>query len=327
MTQKRNDFPEVISSIRNIIKTNDRFLILTHEKPDGDAIGSQLALAIALQKMGKSVEAVSDEAPEQYRALPKFGILKPIEKYEPDRTPDICFVLDSSNLERVPKGIVPNETEIINIDHHADNSNFGKLNYVDSNSAATGILIYRLLTALEYKIDKDTASNLYAAVITDTGRFSFTNTNTEVFEVTADLIRCGASPAEMTNMLYKNYSFRRAVIFGKALQSIESHIDGRVVTMELSNDTIRGMDIKPSETDGLVEYLQGIKEQEAAFLLKEFSPGEVRVSLRSRGRINVMKIAEKYNGGGHLAASGCTMYMKLDEAKKMLVEECRLQLD
>lgn len=328
MTLKKADFDKSIAAICSLIAHNENFLILSHEKPDGDAIGSQLALLIALRKMGKNAVAVAESAPEQYRLLPQFEALVNTEEFTKIISPkDVCIVLDSSNLERIPIGTLPDGISIINIDHHADNALFGVVNYVNSNAAATGILVYRLLYNLGAEIDSDIAENLYAAIITDTGRFSFSNVNDEVFEVIAELVRLGASPVKMTNILYKNYSYRRAMVFGRALSSLQSHLGGKVVTMELPFSVIKELGIEHNETDGLVEYLQGIKEQEAAFLLKEFSPDKIRVSLRSRGKINVMSIAEKHNGGGHLAASGCTMKMPLEEAKRILVEECGSQLD
>jgi phosphoesterase RecJ-like protein len=327
MTLKKTDPEKAIVEICSCIKRNNTFLVLTHEKPDGDAIGSQLAMLIALRKMGKTAEGITEVAPEQYQGLPQFAILTSAEEYKMSVRPDVCIVLDSSNFARTPVDVLPEGICVINIDHHGDNALFGELNYVDQNAAATGILIYKLLSRLGVEFDEEIAENLFAAIITDTGRFGFTNTNAEVFDVMAGLVRHGASPVEMTNKLYKNYSYRRAVVFSKVLNSLESHINGKVVTMELPFAVVREMGIEQHETDGLVEYLQGIKEQEAAFLLKEFLPGKIRVSLRSRGKINVMMIAEKHDGGGHFAASGCTMKMPLEEAKKVLVEECRLQMD
>lgn len=315
-----------INKICNLIKDKRNFLILVHEKPDGDAIGCQLALLLALKALGKNADGIAETVPEQYRLLPGFEFLKTPEKYKKDQSVDVCFVLDSGNPSRTPGGLISESATIVNIDHHADNTMFGNINFVNSAAAAAGMLIFEILKSLDIQITPDMADCLYAAIITDTGRFGFSNTNTDVFKVMADLVELGASPVRITNMIYKNYSFRRAMIFGKALNTIESHLEGKVVTMELPYETVEAMSIEPHETDGLVEYLQGIKDQEVSFLMKEFSPAEVRVSLRSRGAVDVMKIAGKYNGGGHKVASGCTMKMSLKEAKNTLIEECRQQL-
>jgi phosphoesterase RecJ-like protein len=316
-----------INKICNLIKDKQDFLILVHEKPDGDAIGCLLALLLALKALEKNVTGIAETVPEQYRLLPGFEFLKTPEEYKKDDSVEICFILDSSNSSRTHSGLIPESTTIVNIDHHADNTMFGNINLVNSDAAAAGMLIFEILKGLDIQITSDITDNLYTAIITDTGRFGFSNTNADVFKVMADLVELGASPVRITNMIYKNYSFRRAMIFGKALNTIESHLEGKVVTMELPYETVEAMGIEPHETDGLVEYLQGIKDQDVSFLMKEFSPAEVRVSLRSRGTVDVMKIAGKYNGGGHKVASGCTMMMPLTEAKNTLIKECLLQLE
>jgi phosphoesterase RecJ-like protein len=326
MNLKKSDVDAAIDAVCKLIRDKDRFLVLTHEKPDGDAVGSQLALLIALRDLGKDAVGITDTVPEQYHLLPQFGILKSIDEFRETTSRDVCVILDSSNSSRTAPGLMPKGSVVINIDHHTDNNLFGNINLVNPEAAAAGILVYYVLKSLGLEISPDIADNLYAAIITDTGRFSFSNTDAEVFRIMADLVEMGASPVKITNLIYKNYSYRRALIFGKALNNIESHLDGKVISMELPNDLIKSLGIEPHETDGLVEYLQGIKDHEVSFLLKEFSPGEIRVSLRSRGSINVMKIAEKYNGGGHSAASGCTMKMPLQNAKRILIEEFRKQL-
>jgi phosphoesterase RecJ-like protein len=326
MSRKKTDPKAAVDAVCRLIREKDRFLVLTHEKPDGDAVGSQLALLIALRGLGKDAVGITDTVPEQYRFLPQFGILKSLDEYRGTDSREVCVILDSSNSSRTASGLIPEGVVIVNIDHHTDNNLFGDINLVNPDAAAAGILVYYVLKSLGSEISPDIADNLYAAIITDTGRFGFSNTDAEVFRVMADLVERGASPVKITNLIYKNYSYRRALIFGKALNNIESHLGGKVISMELPYDLAKSLGIGPHETDGLVEYLQGIKDHEASFLLKEFSQGEVRVSLRSRGRINVMEIAEKYNGGGHSAASGCTMMMPLQDAKKVLIEECRRQL-
>jgi phosphoesterase RecJ-like protein len=326
MNQKKTDTETAIDAVCKLIREKDQFLVITHEKPDGDAVGSQLALLIALWDLGKDAIGITDTVPEQYRLLPQFGILKSLDEYRVTTNREVCVILDSSNSLRTAPGLMPHSAVVVNIDHHADNHIFGDINLVKPDAAATGILVYYVLKSLSSEIGTDIADNLYAAIITDTGRFGFSNTDAEVFRVMADLVERGASPVKITNLIYKNYSYRRALIFGKALNNIESHLDGKVISMELPYDLVKSLGIEPHETDGLVEYLQGIKDHEVSFLLKEFSEGEIRVSLRSRGRINVMEIAEKYNGGGHSAASGCTIMIPLQDAKKVLIEECRRQL-
>jgi phosphoesterase RecJ-like protein len=326
MNPKKADVGLSIKAVCRLIKEKNNFLVLTHEKPDGDAVGSELALVIALRNLGKDAIGIIDTVPEQYRFLPQFGILKSMSECTGIGEREVCFVLDSSNASRTLRGLIPESAVIVNIDHHADNNLFGDFNLVNSNAAATGMLIYNVLKNLGIEIGPDIADNLYTAIITDTGRFGFSNTDAEVFRVMAELVEGGASPVRITNLIYKNYSYRRTLIFGKTLNTVESHLGGKVISMELPYDLVNSLGIQPHETDGLVEYLQGIKDSEASFLLKEFSQGEIRVSLRSRETINVMKIAEKYNGGGHTAASGCTMMMSLQDAKKILIEECRKQL-
>ncbi|MBN2134979.1 MAG: bifunctional oligoribonuclease/PAP phosphatase NrnA, partial [Acidobacteria bacterium] len=292
----------------------------THTKPDGDAVGSLLALHLALENTGKKVFSYTDTPPDTYRFLPGFEKLKNADEFE---TPgkNIVIILDSSNIDRCPVSNLENTEQIINIDHHLDNSGFGNINYIDSSASSTGILIYRLLTEMRLTITPDVAENLYTAIITDTGRFSFSNTDPETFCVIAELVKAGASPQKLTEHIYKNYSLKNARIFGKVLSSLEEHGNGRILTIELSYDTVQQMEIGEHETEGMMEYIQGIDGQEVSLFFKEFAKNVTRVSLRSRGRIDVQQVAEKHNGGGHKFAAGCTIEHTVAEAKSLLIKE------
>jgi phosphoesterase RecJ-like protein len=170
------------------------------------------------------------------------------------------------------------------------------------------------------------ASSLYVAIMTDTGRFSYSNTDADTFRIISDLVEAGANPVELTDQVYKEYSFRRATLFGKVLNSLESHRKGKIATIELPLDIVSALELKPHETDGFMDYIQGIRETDVSIFFKQFSPDAVKVSLRSRGKVDVRKIASHFDGGGHKFASGCTVYSDLEEAKKIIIKECVKQL-
>jgi len=312
--------------LKKILEENESFLILTHFKPDGDAVGSLLALYYVLHGLGKKVEAFTDEIPEMYANLEGIDFISSSRDFDGNKQYDVCFVLDSSNAERGLVNKLNNNTVIVNIDHHVDNSLFGDLNIVNSTAAATGSIIYKKFKELCIELTPAIASALYVAIMTDTGRFSYSNTDADTFSIISDLVEAGASPAELTDQVYKDYSFRRATLFGSVLNSLESHRKGKIATIELPFDTVRALEVKPYETDGFMDYIQGIREADVSIFFKQLSLDAVNVSLRSKGKVDVRKIASHFDGGGHKFASGCTVYSDLEDAKKLIIKECVKQL-
>jgi len=317
---------EMLSRIKQVITENESFLVATHTKPDGDGIGSQLAVVSALKKMGKGVVGVTDSIPEMYTFLNRDGFLLDIEQLPRSERTDVFIIVDSSNPDRCTLDNFPVNSLVINIDHHSDNTKFGDINYIDSNASSAGVLVYRLLRYMNINIDSIIADYLYTAILTDTGRFSFSNTDSESFHIAAHLVELGASPQELTYKIYKDYSFKRAEIFSNALVSLQSHLDGKVITLELSHRLIEDLNINRHETDGIIDYPQGIQGQEAVFFFKEFDIGEVKVSMRSKGIIDVQRIAAKFGGGGHPFASACSIQSSIREAKAAIIRECKKQL-
>ncbi len=321
------EWNEELKLLAKKIEEAERILILTHLKPDGDAVGSVLAVKHALEGRGKDVSVYADELPELYSWIDEAESFIPVEEFSTEEKFDLCFALDASNAERGIISDVAGSTFIVNIDHHKDNSHFGDLNFVDPDAAAAGAIVYRILRSLGFKITSEIASALYIALMTDTGRFSFSNTDAETFRIAAALIEAGADPQHLTDNIYKNFSFRRAELFGKVVNTLESHHDGAILSVELPYELVESKSIGQHETDGIIDFLQGVKGQEASLFFKQFYPDKVRVSLRSKGRINVQEVASRHNGGGHVFASGCTYEGGLASAKKDIIAACVEQLD
>jgi phosphoesterase RecJ-like protein len=315
----KNDFNENLSILNKTIEKNRTFVILSHTKPDGDAVGSELALCKHLKGRKKKVECFSDDIPKIYSFLDGIRKIKPLDNLPGEC--DICIILDSSNLERCAVEKLPNYNILVNIDHHRDNTYFGDINIIDPSAASTANILFRFFKHIKTDLNKSIAESLYAAIITDTGRFSYANTDLETFLIVADLVKHGASPQKITDKIYKNYSLRNAFIYSKVLSSLRSYNEGELLTIELPFEVIKREGIQSHETEGFMDYIQGIEGHEIALFFKEFEKDVVRISLRSKGRIDVQEIASQHNGGGHKFAAGCTINNDFEQAKKIIINE------
>ena len=294
------------------IKAANKILITAHVQPDGDAIGSTLALMQMIRSIGKSAQIfIDDTVRKNLHTLPHFEEIrrpKDGEKFDAD----LMIVLDTS-IDRIGGVNKLTDAPILNIDHHVTNKGGDFALYVETKAAATCEIIFKLAGELEVEITPEIATCLYTGLATDTGFFQFSNTRAETLAAASELIRCGVSPHFISEQLEKK-SLAEVRGLSAALNSLKMFYDDKVAGMILDHDTAKNFD----STEGFIDEIRVIETVDVAFLITEKAPNFCRVSMRSKG-VNVAQIADKLGGGGHIRAAGCTLKMPLDEAEKILV--------
>ncbi|HNX90632.1 MAG TPA: bifunctional oligoribonuclease/PAP phosphatase NrnA [Candidatus Omnitrophota bacterium] len=321
----KNNIKEMDRAIREI-KRRDNFLITAHVDPEGDSIGSQLAMFYILKKLKKHVIMVDqDHVPESLKFLASASEIR--TKFHGEIDPVTAVVLDCPVKERMGNVIdIFNRCEfVINIDHHISNRFFGDVNWVDSSSSSAGEMIYHLAKRMHIRFDKDTAEAVYAAIMTDTGMFNYENTKSDTHMVVADLIKTGVEPILMYKRLYECKSPDQLRLLGRVLSSLTIEECGLVSYISLTRATRKEMGLTNVPTDEFINFPRSVKGSEVAMFFNENATSEntVNVSFRSNGNIDVNAIATKFGGGGHKKASGCLMKGAFEEVKKKILTEVK----
>ncbi len=305
------------------IKASENIYIASHVQPDGDNIGSILALGMALKKIKEKVFILkSDDIPSDFLFLPNINI---IHDYDHDENIDLLITLDTSDENRLGKNkvLLEKAKTVINIDHHISNNNFGHINIVDSYAAATGELVYKLLDRLKISIDKEIASCLYTAISSDTGSFMYDNTTAETHEIAAKLIEFGIDKSNININLYQNRSIERTMLFIKALESLNLYFENKVAIVKVTQSMVEESNAKMEDTEGIVSFLREMAPVEVATILKEFDKEEIKVSMRSKRYVDVSSICADFGGGGHTRAAGCTINSSIGIAEELLLNELK----
>lgn len=292
------------------LRSGRRFLLTSHVNPDGDAIGSELGLARVLESLGK--EAVvwnRDPAPRVYDPLPGSAAIH-VGETPPRGFPDAfdaAIPLECPSLERCGLEEELEALPLLNIDHHLGNDGYGEIAWVDPSAPAVGAMVYRLARALGAEVDPETATALYLTLVTDTGGFRFPNATAEAFESAAALVREGAEPYRVAHWLFESQPEPAVRLLGEVLRTLELHRDGRIATVWLTRAMIESCGARPGDSEGLIDHPRSIAGVDAVALFRELEDGGVKVSLRSRGDIDVQAVARERGGGGHKNAAGCTI--------------------
>ena len=302
--------------ICRVFREKDRFLIACHENPEGDAIGSELALALALRKMGKTVTVLNaDPVPANLLFLPGADS---VVRAEDGSRYDVAVVVDCGSPDRT--GSVQAELRkpsiLVNIDHHRTNGCGGDFCLIDPEAAATGMLVYRVLEAMGAEIDYDVAVNIYVAVLTDTGSFHYSNTSPEAFHIAGEMVRRGIDPWDVAERVYESRSADRLRLLGRVLDSLEIRAGGRVAAITTMKKDLAEFSSTKDALEGFINYPRSVIGVEAAVSFREEGEREFRVSFRSKGRVDVSAVAQSFGGGGHKNAAGCTVRGSLSEVKE-----------
>jgi phosphoesterase RecJ-like protein len=307
---------EDILKIKDAINKSKDLTIVSHYHPDGDALGSQIALALGLKQLGIEVTMINkDPVPDTYRFLEKWQSIKPLDN-NIELTPVVIF-LDCATLERTgyPKEKLLNgNPQVINIDHHISNNKFGHLNWVEPNAAATAELVYDLLGLLQVKIDKDIATALYTGISTDTGSFLYENTTATTHLVVSDLINRGADLNLLRLNYYENISLSKMNLLKYVLNNLNFTSDNKICWVPIKSDVFNSFNASDQDAEGLINYLKNITGVEIAIIFREITPEEVKVSFRSKKLVDVNLLAKEFGGGGHPRAAGCTINDELNRA-------------
>ena len=307
----------MLSQVVELIEKKDRFAITSHVRPDGDGLGSSLGLFWLLKSLNKDVEVIMrDPAPHSYLQLPGAGTIRVGlgigEQF------DAVFVIECSDLER--PGLEDLDQQfVVNIDHHSTTELFGSINWIDSTAAACGEMVYNLCKATGVRVTKEIAECVYTALLTDTGSFHYSNTTERTFKIASELVRTGVRPAKTAEALFGSYQWPKIELLSKVLSTAKRDDTGHVAWMWQTLAMQEQTHAAEEDADGFVNYPLAVGEVEATALFKETAPGVYRTSLRSKGDVNVAKIAEQFGGGGHRNAAGCTLKGTSSELEQRVV--------
>ncbi len=309
----------LLRQIRDELLNRERFLLTSHARPDGDSIGSQLALAFALDGLGKQVRIVNlDAAPEHYLDFPGLDRIE-ISSEAPDGPFDALVVMECSDLSRT--GVSGLEGHfIINIDHHAGNRMYGALNWFDESAAACGEMVFDVIRALGVGLTPDIATHIYLAILTDTGSFHHSNITPRTFDICRQTVEAGVNPAAMARRVFDSNSFGKLKLIGALLDAMELIDHGKLAVLYLDDTMLSACGCTHNDTEGVINLPLTAREIQAVLFFKVDSDGSVRVSMRSKYDVDVRLVANSFGGGGHKNAAGFTVTGPLDQVRPVIIE-------
>lgn len=307
-----------------LFQQGDDFLLLVHEKPDGDALGSVLGAAHLLTKLGKKVTLVNDDP-----IATKFQFFPMSEQFllpdNVDRKFQHVISFDCGDRKRLGRSglLIADDAVILNIDHHVTNDRFGTKNLVDLNAAATCQIVYKISRELGLELDVDTATCLYTGLVTDTGGFRYSNTTEEVLLIAAALLKTGVEPYKVVDQVMETMTWPQVRLIREGLDTLERDESGKIAWVTITRDVLNRVNGSDEDVEGLVNYPRNVQGVEVGLMFRDAAPGKVKVSFRSKYVIDVGQIALEFGGGGHARASGCTMEGDIESIKQRVLERVK----
>jgi phosphoesterase RecJ-like protein len=301
------------------IQQRQRFLVVSHARPDGDAIGSSLAMAFALRHLGKDVRVLSRDAPPPpfmvFPGVPEIEIVNAV-----DATNDAVIVMECGDVKRpgidgIERGYV------INVDHHPGNGLYGALNWLDMSAAACGEMVFDLVRELGVPLTYEIAVHVYIAILTDTGSFHYSNITPRTFDICRQCMDAGVTPSAVSRAIFDNNNLGRLKLFGAVLSRMRLDATSRIATLSVDQQLAHDCGGTYEDTEGLINLPLTVKEILAVVFFKEIGPGDWRVSMRSKGDIDINVIAKEFGGGGHKNASGCSARGELDALRTLFEQK------
>ncbi len=319
--------PDLLASLRDLCARHQRFLVISHLRPDGDAYGSTLGLALSLRAAGKDVTVVNaDGMGAQFEFLPGSQTLTATAAVPPEAD-RLIIAVDCADPKRLGSVFESwKRLPDVNIDHHISNPGYAALNIIDPNSPATAQVLYEILTALQWPLTAEVAANLYVGIMTDTGCFRYRQTTARTLEIAARLVEAGANPTDLAESCYQSFRAERLRLMREVLNALHFANRDRIAWFSLTPEMYARSGATADETEGLIEYLQAVRTVEVAFLLEIMADGMTRASLRSRGTVDVQKICATFGGGGHRLAAGLRTRLEPAVLEKKLVDLIAEQL-
>jgi phosphoesterase RecJ-like protein len=314
MTSRSHELNRIVDAIR----TRQRFVISSHSRPDGDSIGSQLAMAYALRALGKEAHVVNkDRAPAPLLQFPGVAAIEIADTVTGQY--DAAIIMECGDLART--GVTGlDRFEIINIDHHPGNTAYGSLNWFDPSAAACGEMVFDLIRALGVPVNTTIATHIYLAILTDTGSFHYSSISPRTFDICRQALEAGVDAVAVARNVYDSNNMGRLKLFGSVLSAMQLDPTGRIAIVYLDHEMAREAGGTYEDTEGLINLPLTVKEIEAVVFFKQAEGDEYRVSMRSKGDIDIGAIAKQFGGGGHKNAAGCTVSGAIDTLQKTFVE-------
>lgn len=314
-----------LDNILNLMRENQSFLVVSHENPDCDALGSTIAMALVLRGLEKDVIMYNaDGVPEHLRFLPECsGVTDSLDGAANEV--DVVMLLDCADVSRPGKEfegfILKNGSTLALVDHHATNSAGSEYCFVDEGASSTGVILYRMIKRLGIPISPDVAECLFSTIVGDTGSFRYSNTCSETFTIAADLVNCGADPERISRFIYDNEPLRKVMLRTLAMNTLE--VEGKIAFLHVSSEMFRQTGTEKEHTEGIVSMARAIEGVEVAVFLRQESAIGWKVSLRSKEYVDVAQIAGRFGGGGHRKAAGCEISAPLSTVKRRLRSSIR----
>jgi bifunctional oligoribonuclease and PAP phosphatase NrnA len=307
MTSNAPELQQIVDAIRS----RHRFVISSHARPDGDSIGSQLAAAYALRDLGKVVTIVNaDRAPQPIMQFPGVGSITIADRVEGEY--DAAIIMECGDLART--GVAGlDRSLVINIDHHPGNTGYGQINWFDPAAAACGEMVFDLVEALGVPLTVEIATHIYLAILTDTGSFHYSSISTRTFDICRATLEAGVDPVAVARNVYDSNNMGRLKLFGAVLSAMQLDPTGRIAIVYLDHEMARAAGGTYDDTEGLINLPLTVKEIQAVVFFKQMEGEEYRVSMRSKGEIDIGAVAKEFSGGGHKNAAGCTVKMFVEK--------------
>jgi phosphoesterase RecJ-like protein len=317
-TASTASIPEV-AAIVEAIRARRRFVLSSHARPDGDAIGSQMAMAFALRALGKEVRIVNrDPAPPPLMAFP--GVPEIEIAPEVSGEFDAAIIMECGDLART--GVAGFDRGfVINIDHHPGNTSYGQINWFDASAAACGELVFDLVVALGVPLTAEIATHVYVAILTDTGSFHFSSITARTFDISRRLLEAGVDPVQVARTVFDSSPMARLKLLGMLLSGMQVDGSGRIALLYVDHDMTRTAGGTYEDADGLINEPLTVKQIQAVVFFKQVRGDEYRVSMRSKGAIDVNAVAASFGGGGHKNAAGCSAAGRIDDLRRLFVEK------
>lgn len=306
------------ADLLDAIRGGSRFLISSHQRPDGDAIGSAVGMALALRALGKEATVVMDAVPPVFlQPFPDVDRIRVATTVA--ETVDASLIMECSSLDRT--GVAGlDRSPVVNIDHHPGNTIYGRINWIDEGAAACGEMVFGLIDALGVPLTPAIATHLYLAILTDTGSFRFSHLTPLTYELAGRAVAAGADPSAIARTHYDSNSLARVRIFGAVLNGMTVHAGGKVAVLSITRAEAASFGGTYDDTEGLINFPLTVKDIQAVAFLKEADDGSWRVSLRSKGSIDTGAIARTFGGGGHRNAAGCSIQGSLEAARERFAQ-------
>ena len=321
MTTSSPELARIVEAVR----ARQRFVLSSHSRPDGDSIGSQLAMLYALQQMGKEAIAVNaDPASPPLMAFPGVRDIRIAPSVEGNF--EAAIIMECGDLKRTGVSGL-DRYFVINIDHHPGNTGYGQINWFDASAAACAEMVYDVLRALGVPLTREIATHVYLAILTDTGSFHYSGISPRTFEICRECLEAGVDPVMVARNVYDSNNMGRLKLFGAVLGAMQIDQSGRIAIVYVDHEMARAAGGTYEDTEGLVNLPLTVKEIEAVVFFKQDKADQYRVSLRSKGEVDINAIAKEYGGGGHKNASGCTISGPIEELQKTIVEKIENAID